>query len=69
MKFDLTMDDFTVIQNALHYYKHADKRGNFQKYDEAWCNKLRDKLAQQIVHEQDSNCPLCGSPCSTCSAG
>ena len=66
MKFDLTMDDFTIIQNAIHYYKHTEKRGNFQKYDEAYCNKLRDKLAQQLVHEQTTECPLCGKPCSSC---
>ena len=69
MKFDLTIDEFTLIQNAIHYYKHVEKRGGFQKYDIASCEALRDKLAHQIVHEQTTNCPDCGSPCSTCSAG
>lgn len=48
MKFNLTMDDYTIILNALHYYKKVDKRGNFQKYDDATINELRDKLAQQL---------------------
>ena len=50
MKFDLSMEDFTIIQNALHYYKHVPKRGNFKAYDVPRCNALRDKLAHQIVH-------------------
>ena len=25
MKFDLSMEDFTIIQNAIHYYKHVEK--------------------------------------------
>jgi hypothetical protein len=67
MKFELTMDDFTIIQNAIHYYKHTDKRGNFQKYDEAYCNKLRDKLAHQLVNEQTTKCPNCVNPdCPIC---
>ena len=53
MKFDLTMEDFTIIQNALHYYKKVDKRGNFQQYDEGRINLLRDKLAKQLVQDQD----------------
>ena len=50
MKFDLSMEDFTIIQNAIHYYKHVEKRGNFQAYDVARCEALRDKLAKQMVH-------------------
>ena len=30
MKFDLTMEDFTIIQNALHYYKHVEKAWQLQ---------------------------------------
>ena len=53
MKFDLTMEDFTIIQNALHYYKHVEKRGNFQQYDVKRCEQLRDKLAQQIYQDEE----------------
>ena len=54
MNFELTMEDFTIIQNALHYYKHVEKRGNFQSYDENRINLLRDKLSYQL-------CPSMGS--------
>ena len=49
MIFDLTIEDFTIIQNALHYYKHLEKRGNFKQYDVERCNQLRDKLAEQML--------------------
>ena len=49
MQFDLTIEDHTIILNALHYYKKVEKRGNFQQYDEARINELRDKLAEQLV--------------------
>ena len=49
MKFLLTMEDFTIIINALHYYKKVEKRGNFQQYDEDRINALRDKLAEQML--------------------
>lgn len=48
MQFDLTIEDFTIIQNALHYYKHVEKRGNFQRFDVKRCEELRDKLAKQM---------------------
>ena len=48
MKFELTMDDFILIQNSIHYYKQVEKRGNFQQYDVARCEELRDKLAKQM---------------------
>lgn len=51
MKFDLTVQDFTIIQNALHYYKAIEKRGNFQNYNEAVINTLRDKLARQFCKD------------------
>ena len=50
MKFELTMEDFTIIQNALHYYKKVEKRGNFQQYDEKRINQLRDKLSYQTIY-------------------
>ena len=49
MEFELSIEDFTIILNALHYYKKVEKRGNFQQYDEARINELRDKLAEQLV--------------------
>ena len=48
MNFELTLEDFIIIQNALHYYKHVEKRGNFKQYDVARCEELRDKLAKQM---------------------
>ena len=39
MKFDLSMEDYTIITNALHYYKKVEKRGNFQQYDDERINK------------------------------
>ena len=51
MKFNLTIEDFTIIQNALHYYKKVEKKGEFRKYDEARINHLRDKLSMQIMKE------------------
>tara|TARA_Y100000287_G_C14219861_1_gene355644 strand:- start:70 stop:240 length:171 start_codon:yes stop_codon:yes gene_type:complete len=55
MQFDLTMEDYTIILNALHYYKKVDKRGNFQQYDEQRINQLRDKLAEQTHHTRHLN--------------
>ena len=49
MKFDLTMEDHTIILNALHYYKKVEKRGNFQQYHDERINQLRDKLAHQLI--------------------
>ena len=49
MNFELSMEDYTIILNALHYYKKADKRGNFVNFDDDRVNKLRDKLAYQLV--------------------
>tara|TARA_Y100000004_G_scaffold88880_1_gene99696 strand:+ start:387 stop:545 length:159 start_codon:yes stop_codon:yes gene_type:complete len=52
MKFELTLEDHTIILNALHYYKKVEKRGNFKQYDDKKINKLRDKMAYQLVWEQ-----------------
>ena len=49
MKFDLNIDDFTIIINALHYYKKVEKRGNFANYNEMRINAVRDKMSQQFV--------------------
>ena len=49
MNFELDMEDYTIILNALHYYKKVEKRGEFQKYDEERINALRDKMAWQLI--------------------
>jgi len=54
MNFYLSIEDFTIIQNALHYYKKVDKRGNFAQYDIPRINRLRDKLALQICKDDAS---------------
>ena len=54
MNFELNMEDYTIILNALHYYKKVEKRGNFQQYDEERINALRDKLAKQTVQSKFS---------------
>ena len=53
MKFDLSMEDYTIIINALHYYKKVEKRDNFKQYDEVRINQLRDLMAHQLVWNQD----------------
>ena len=55
MDFDLDMEDFTIIQNALHYYKKTEKHSNFSHFDEERINKLRDKLAYQLIPSKNSN--------------
>ena len=54
MKFELTMEDYTIILNALHYYKKVDKRGNFKQYNDEHINKLRDKMAYQLIPSAQS---------------
>jgi hypothetical protein len=48
--FDLDLEDYTIILNALHYYKKVEKKGNFQQYDDERINKLRDKMARQVTN-------------------
>ena len=43
------MEDYTIILNALHYYKKVEKREQFQAYTPERINQLRDNLAQQLV--------------------
>jgi hypothetical protein len=52
MKIYITMEDYGIIINALHYYKKVEKKGNFQQYDCKRINELRDKLSHQMVWEQ-----------------
>jgi hypothetical protein len=53
MKIDITMEDYGIIINALHYYKKVEKKGNFQQYDDKRINSLRDKLSHQMIWEQN----------------
>ena len=62
MKFELDMEDFTIIQNALHYYKHVEKRGHFSKFDEERVNRLRDKLSYQMIPSMNSKDGTVPSP-------
>ena len=66
MKFDLSMEDYTIITNALHYYKKVEKRGNFQQYDDERINKLRDLLAHQLVWNQDGSVEYPQIPTHVC---
>ena len=66
MKFELTMEDFTIIQNALHYYKHIEKRGHFSRYDVERINQLRDKLSYQMIpsfNSKDGTVPSSSRKC------
>ncbi len=48
MNFELDIEDYTIILNALHYYKKVEKYPNFAHFDEQRINQLRDKMAQQL---------------------
>lgn len=48
MKIDISIEDFTIILNALHYYKKVDKRGNFKKFSDQKINDLRDRLSSDL---------------------
>ena len=52
MNFELSIEDYTIIINALHYYKKVEKQGHFQTYDDTRINSLRDKLAKQITNQK-----------------
>jgi hypothetical protein len=61
MIFELSLEDHTIILNALHYYKKVEKKGNFKQYDDERVNELRDLLVHQLVNgiitdEQKSQC-------------
>ena len=49
LNLNLTIEDYTIIINALHYYKKEEKRGNFKQYDTERINELRDKLSEQFM--------------------
>jgi hypothetical protein len=52
MNFTLSVEDFTIIINSLHYYKAIEKRGHFQQYDDERINALRDSLARQFTNHR-----------------
>lgn len=52
MRFDLNMEDYTIILNALHYYKKVEKRGNFKQYDDERVNNVRNKMANQFMNNK-----------------
>ena len=45
----VTMEDHTILLNALHYYKKVEKRGNFKQYTNTRINNLRDKMVKQMI--------------------
>jgi hypothetical protein len=58
MKLDITMEEYGIIINALHYYKKVEKKGNFQQYGESeWVfinsgfpmNRAKGKSARDAV--------------------
>ena len=49
MNVSITIEDFTIIINALHYYKKVHKRENFKAYDSERINELRDKLSEEFM--------------------
>ena len=44
MKVDITVEDYTIILNALHYYKKVEKQGNFDLYTDEKINALREAV-------------------------
>ena len=48
MKIDISIEDFTIILNALHYYKKVDKRGNFKGFSDQKINDLRNRLSSDL---------------------
>lgn len=54
----LSVEDYTILINALHYYKKAEKRGNFQQYTDERINKLRDHMASEFIIAFDKWQPL-----------
>ena len=51
MKIDITIEDYGIIINALHYYKKVEKKGNFQQYDDERINSLRDKVVLYCIEK------------------
>ena len=54
MNFELNMEDYTIILNALHYYKKVEKRETFNNTMMKRSMHLGDKLAKQTVQSKFS---------------
>ena len=48
MNFELTMEDYTIILNALQIITRKSKSIQLAHFDEGCINKLRDKMAYQL---------------------
>ena len=48
MEVTISLVDYTIILNALHYYKKVEKQGNFAQFTDEVVNDLRDRLANQV---------------------
>jgi len=48
MEVTISLTDYTIILNALHYYKKVEKRGNFAQFTDEVVNDLRDRLSNQV---------------------
>ena len=48
MEITIYLADYTIILNALHYYKKVEKQGNFKLFTDDVVNDLRDRLASQV---------------------
>jgi len=58
MRFELSIEDHTIILNALHYYKKVEKRDNFKQYDEERINQLRDSQQSTIRNKIEKDADL-----------
>ena len=47
--FNLSLEDYTIIINALHYYNKLEKPATFKCYTEERINQLRDKMVKQLI--------------------
>ena len=48
MKFELGVEDYVIILNALHYYKKVEKRPNFAHFTEEKINNLSDMVKSAV---------------------
>ena len=54
-EYHLTMEDYTIILNALHYYKKVEKKGEFSQYTSQRINAVRDTLCYQLCDSPLNN--------------
>jgi hypothetical protein len=48
MNINISIEDFTIILNALHYYKKVEKQGKFKEFTDQKINDLRDRLSNDL---------------------